>query len=333
MLRPTVWIARARVWIDPMLRGVSRARTLGLAAEMSFWLFLSLVPLAAVAGLVAARVATARASLVGELLASVPPDARKMIEAQVQQVANWQGTTVAPVAVAMFLWLAASGVHSVFDALEVQAGVSRPWWKQRLLALAACAGLSAGVALLGLLAVGLGWMGALAGRAVPVAGVGATVAGVVLRTVASLGIGVGMVTGLYRVGIPREARARIPILPGAILAVVLTAGLGFGYRVYVSTTGTGDAYQGGLAVIGVTLMTLWLFSVALLLGAELNRVVAERRAPRGSARGPVAEPLSGAKEPCPTSDVSSCPPTSPRRPTVRSTGPSPSPNDSAPLSR
>ena len=44
-------IARGREWLDPILRGVDRARTLGLAAEMSFWLFLSLVPLAAVAGL------------------------------------------------------------------------------------------------------------------------------------------------------------------------------------------------------------------------------------------------------------------------------------------
>ena len=47
------WVAQAREWLDPMWADIARARTLGLAAEMSFWLFLSLVPLAAVAGLAA----------------------------------------------------------------------------------------------------------------------------------------------------------------------------------------------------------------------------------------------------------------------------------------
>ncbi len=327
------WVARARAWIDPMMRGVARARTLGLAAEMSFWLFLSLVPLAAVAGLIAARVAISRASLAGGLLSSVPPDVRKMIETEVHQVANWQGRTVAPLAVGTFLWLAASGVHAVFDALEVQAGTYRPWWKQRLLALATCAALSAGGALLGLLAVGVGWMEALAGKAVPLAGMGATVAGLLFRTTAGLAIGVGMVAGLYRVGIPRVARDRIPIVPGAVLAVLLIAGLGWGYRLYVLTAGTGDAYLGGLAVIGVTLMTLWLFSVALLLGAELNRVLSERREANREADGVTTGPLPGARQSWPTSNASSYRPTSPRRPTGPSNGPSPSPNGSARPSR
>ena len=331
-LHAPAWVVRAREWIDPMMRGISRARTLGLAAEMSFWLFLSLVPLAAVAGLVAARLAT-RGSLGAGLLSSVPPDVRKMIETEVHQVANWQGSTVAPLAVGMFLWLAASGVHAVFDALEVQAGTSRPWWKQRLLALATCAALSTGVALLGLLAVGVGWIETLAGKAVPLAGTGATVAGMLLRAVAGIAIGVAMVAGLYRVGIPRVARVRIPVLPGAMLAVFLIAGLGWGYRVYVSTTGTGDAYQGGLAVIGVTLMTLWLFSVALLLGAELNRLLAERRAASHPTSGAGAEPSPGARQSWPTSNASSYRPTSPTRPIGRSTGPSPSPDGSAHPSR
>jgi membrane protein len=279
-------VARGREWVDPMLRGITRARTLGLAAEMAFWLFLSLVPLAAVAGLVAARLAKSRATLAGSVLSSVAPDARRMIEGQVETVAHWDGGKVAPVALAMFFWLAASGVHSVFDALEVQSGTARPWWKKRVLAVATCIGLSAGMALLGLLAVGLDRFATLAGKAVPISGAGATAAGIVARAVAGFAVSVGMTAALYRVGIPREARYRIPIWPGAFLAIALLVALGWGYRLYVSSTGTGDAYQGSLAVIGVTLMTLWLFSVALLLGAELNKVIGHRRmsAPFGSIR-------------------------------------------------
>jgi membrane protein len=273
-------IARVRAWVDPILRGVVRARTLGLAAEMSFWLFLSLVPLAAVAGLVAARLATTRGSIASALLSSVAPEARRMIASQVESVAHWNTGRVAPVAVVMFIWLASSGVHSIFDALEVQSGTTRPWWKKRLLAIATCVGLSMGVAVLGLLAIGLDRLGELAGRAVPLAGTGATVAGLLARTASGWAVSIAMIATLYRVGIPREARRSTPILPGALLADGLLVALGWGYRFYVSHAGAGDAYQGSLAVIGVTLMTLWLFSVALLLGAELNKTLRDRRASR-----------------------------------------------------
>jgi membrane protein len=283
-LRGRLTAPRLRGWFVPMLAGVTRARTFGLAAEMAFWLFLSLVPLAAVAGLVAARVATSREAFGGALLSSVAPEVREMIEGQVKTVAHWNGGTIAPVALGMFLWLAASGVHAIFDALEVQSETRRSWLKKRLLALVTCAGMSMGVAVLGLLAIGFGRIAALAGRAVPLSAVEASLAGDVARSACGLAVSLVMVAALYRIGIPRGARHRTPILPGAVLAVALLATLGWGYRIYVSHLGgAGDAYLGGLAIIGVTLTTLWLFSVAILLGAELNNVARDRRRVRSNA--------------------------------------------------
>ncbi|HEY5147788.1 MAG TPA: YhjD/YihY/BrkB family envelope integrity protein [Polyangiaceae bacterium] len=327
------WVAQAREWLDPMWADIARARTLGLAAEMSFWLFLSLVPLAAVAGLVAAKLATQRAGVAGSLLSAVPPDARAMVTAQVTQVAQWSGKKVAPVAIGMFLWLAASGVHSIFDALEVQAASERPWWQKRALAIATCIGLSIGVAILGVIAVGLGWLETVAGRAVPHAPLEGTIAGFVVRSVLGLLIATGMVAALYRIGIPRAARSRVPVLPGALFAVALITALGWGYRVYVSATGTGDAYRGSLAVIGITLMTLWLFSLALLLGAELNKVAADRRSGHCAADDDVARVLRKVAGKWPTSDDSSYQPTSPTPPRGPSIGPLPSPSASALRSR
>jgi uncharacterized BrkB/YihY/UPF0761 family membrane protein len=78
-----------------ILSGIVRARTLGLAAEVSFWLFLALVPLAAVTGLVAARVAMSRQWMATSLVSSVPPSARALVARQVEQVAAWHGRTVA----------------------------------------------------------------------------------------------------------------------------------------------------------------------------------------------------------------------------------------------
>ncbi|MDP9150266.1 MAG: YihY/virulence factor BrkB family protein [Myxococcota bacterium] len=316
---------RAVPWLKSIAAGVENARTFGLAAEMSFWLFLALVPLAAVAGLVAARIAVSdRSAALWSLLASVPASARGLIALQVEEVASWKRGTVAPVAVLTFVWLASSGVHAVIDAIEVQSGTSRSWWKKRLIAIGACVALSLGVALVALLAAGFTAVQTLAGSAVPPALVHAEQgpAGQVVRWLAGLLIAVGLTAGLYRVGIPRGARARgIAVLPGATFSVGLQAALGWGYGVYVAALGSGGAYQASLAVVGVTMMTLWLFSLALLLGVQLNRVVSEARVQQAPRVDPLqAEGLLRCDE-WPRSAASSSQPISARAPNEHSTGP------------
>lgn len=302
-----------------MAGGVDRARTLGLAAEMSFWMFLALVPLAAVAGYVAARLAASHAWLA---MSAVPPQVRDLVAPQVKSLAAMRGRTIAPIAAATFLWLASSGVAAVFDAVQVQTGTSRPWWKQRLLAIGTCIALALGVGLLALLGAGVDWMETLLGQKLPPWFVHAEhgPAAHVLRLVLGGLILFAMVAGLYRVAIPRDCGRRFPVLAGAALAVVLQIALGWGYGIYVTRLGgSGSSYEAGLAVVGVTLMMLWLFSVALLLGAQLNRVLADR--------------LRSKEPPCPSSDESSSRPTSPKRPTAPSITRSISPRPSGHPSR
>jgi len=270
-------------WVWSMVSGIGRARTFGLAAEMSFWLFFALVPLAAIAGLVAARLAKARLGALSSVLDAVPSDVRELVARQVTDVAALRGGTLAPVAAGTFFWLASSGVSAIFDGLEVQTGTSRPWWKKRLLAIATCIAFSIAGALLALLGAGLDRLGALVGGGLPAAIL--ELAHGPMAQAARWGAGaiitVGMVAGLYRVAVPREGRARSPVLPGALVAVAMQAALGWGYGVYVTRLGgDGGAYLAGLAVVGVTLTTLWLFCVALLLGAQLNRVLGDARIER-----------------------------------------------------
>lgn len=266
-------------WMKAIARGMDKARSFGLAAEMSFWLFLSLIPLAAVLGLVAARFAVAHFEALGGALEAAPNSVDELIASQLGKVAKWNGGTVAPVAAVTFVWLAASGVHSVFDGLEVQVGVTRPWWKKRLLAMATCVALSIGVALLALLGTGIEWLFHLAGQHVPafVRDLQWSGLGRIVRLVLGALIVFGLVAGTYWIGVPRKAQRKLPILPGAALAVVFHVAVGYAYGLYLSQVGSGDAYQAGLAVIGVTLMTLYFFCVGILAGAELNRLLGERR--------------------------------------------------------
>ncbi len=107
-----------------------------------------------------------------------------------------------------------------------------------------------------------------------------------------------MHAGLYWIGLPKQARRRLPLWPGALLAVLLEVALGFGYGFYLSRVGTESAYQASLSIVAVTMVTLWLLSAALLVGAGLNRQLARSRSrsspPKGTARSAEAPASSRA---------------------------------------
>jgi membrane protein len=266
--------------VRELVKHIGRTRTLGLAAEMAFWLFLALIPLAVVAGLVAAKLAMSDTTgAFSAALESTPSATRELLAHELDHVAAWNGGAVAPTGIVIFLWLASSGVHSVFDAMELEAGCSRPWWQKRLIALGTCILLSAGVALLTLLGTGLGWIWHLTGARVSEATAIAesSIVGHVVRLVLGALVALGLTSVVFLLGLPRAARKSMPVLPGAALAVLLEFALGLGYALYVSKMGTGSAYQAGLAAVGVTMMALYLFSIALLVGLELNVVLREKR--------------------------------------------------------
>jgi membrane protein len=267
-------LARAFRFVEAFLRDLSETRTTGMAAEMAFWVFLSLVPLAAVAGLVIAKIALSSAE-VSSLLASLPPQMRQLIQTQLTEVAAWNGGSVGAPAAVVFVWLASGGVHAVFELLELKAGVRRPWWRRRLIAIVTCAGLSLGTAVIAVLFAGVSRILGLVRGIFPLAGLeregGWLDSGV--RFAFGIAAAVGLVAGLYWAAVPRGARRRFLVWPGAVLAVGLQALLGYGYVFYLSEVGVRSAYQAGLSIVGVTLMALYLFALALLVGAEFNHVL------------------------------------------------------------
>lgn len=256
-------------------------RSLGLGAEMAFWLFLSLLPLAAVAGVAAAKLAMGNWSIAAPLLDSLPGATRDLLRSELGKMAAWNGGKVGVGAGVMFLWLASSGIHSMFDGIEIEANATpRPWWKKRLAALATCVALSAGTALLTLLATGLGWTWHLVGGSTLFQALQfeSTVFGAIMRFALGAAVSFGLVCGLYWIGLPPATRKTLPIVPGALLATVLQIAVGFGYGLYIKQVGDGGAYQAGLASIGVTLMALYLFCLVILVGVEVNQMLGEHRA-------------------------------------------------------
>lgn len=283
--------ARAAHWAKMLAGNLGRSRIIGLSTELAFWIFLSLLPIAAVAGLVVARLAVRGDSALGGMLATVPPSVRDLLGNELTRVSAWNEGAVAPAAAATFVWLASSGVHAIFDALEQQTEANaRPWWLKRTMAIVACIGLSLGVAAIAVLTAGLSALQKFAGNAVPLITGLPKIVSITLRAGFSLAIAVAMISGVYAIGLPPRARKRMPVIPGAMVAVLLMAALGIGYGTWVARMGDSGAYQAGLAVIGVTLMFLLLVSLALLVGAEVNQLVGARRLLVRSVHPMVAPP-------------------------------------------
>jgi membrane protein len=246
---------------------------------MAFWLFLSSLPLAAVGGLITAKLAVGNASVIAPLLESLPPAVRELIGSELARVAAWNGGKVGVGAGIVFLWLAASGIHAIFDGIELESNAPpRPWWKKRLLAVVSCVALSLGIALLTVLGTGMGWLWHFVGgstllRALQLE---SSMVGQMVRLVIGAAVSLGLVSGLYAIALPPGARKAMPILPGALVAIGLQTVIGYGYGFYIKKMGDGGAYLGALASIGVTLTALYLVCLVLLVGIKVNEMLGER---------------------------------------------------------
>jgi membrane protein len=253
-----------------------KTRTLGLAAESAFWLFLGLVPLAAVAGLVAARTTASNWAVLAPVVGALPVTTRELVTAELFTIARWNGGTVGATSAALFLWFGSSGVQALFEGLEIETASTRPWGTRRALSILSCVVLSLLVAAIGLLATGVQtWLTRLAELVPSLEPFAAWDAPEgPLRRAITWTATFGYVCGLYWVGVPADTRRRLPLLPGAAMAMGLAVALTSGYGFYLKRTTNGAMYGASLAIIGLTLMWLYLLSVSILAGAVFNHALA-----------------------------------------------------------
>jgi membrane protein len=87
-----------------------------------------------------------------------------------------------------------------------------------------------------------------------------------------------VVVGLVRWAAPTHERGRFRLLtPGIVATVALLALATVGFNVYVANIASYNATYGAFAGFVILLLWLWLGAISLLLGAELDAVLEERR--------------------------------------------------------
>jgi membrane protein len=242
-----------------------------LASATAFWGMLALVPglvaLVSVYGLVADPADVERQ--VREATEALPEEARALVISQLRAVVDAPraglGTGLV-VGVALALFSASAGVGTLSTAVGVIYGdeaADRGAVKERGKAL--------------VLTLGATVLGAVAVYLVAVAPSGdwlAVIRWPVLGVLLLLGLGT-----LYRLGPVRRPDPRL-VSPGSLAATGLCIAVTLLFSLYTSTLGDYNETYGSLGAVVVLLIWLQLTGIGVLLGAELNQVLAGRTAPR-----------------------------------------------------
>jgi membrane protein len=92
----------------------------------------------------------------------------------------------------------------------------------------------------------------------------------VLAVGSSLALACAGLAAFYRSSVSHPRRVKRRVWLGAVVAVSLWMAISWGFGLYARTLATYAVYYGSLTAVAVTLIWLWLTSVAILVGAELN---------------------------------------------------------------
>ncbi len=262
-------------------RAVGQQRLPGLAAEMAYNAMLSLFP--AILSVLTAiglfrPLKLTFGQLAGQLSEVTPTEASWLIQGFADAVSTSRDGSLFSFSFVFALWTASGALSAAMNALDhihrIPRSQVRPFWQAKLVAL----GLTIGAILLLLSALILVFVSDIAVR--NLAYHSGFLQWEVLRfwrlltlplvlTIMSLTFGF-----IYRYG-PSRWNPGKPIMPGAILAAVFWAIISNLFRSYVRHFGNYNQVYGTVGAVMILMLWLYLSSLVLLIGDQLNVTVGE----------------------------------------------------------
>ncbi|HWH71211.1 MAG TPA: YihY/virulence factor BrkB family protein [Candidatus Sulfotelmatobacter sp.] len=262
------------------------------AAMLAFYFILAVFPLllflVAVLGLMLQSDQAVHQAIREYLTRIAPGSASGLIDTTLQQIR--QGSTGEALSIGLLfsLWVASSGMVAIMEALNIayEAKESRPWWRQRLVALGLTLGLilflAAALILLGygdrLAEWAAGRLGNRSGWAVT--------GWRILKWLVVVGLLLMGFNLLYFFAPNVKHRQWHWLMPGTVLGVGLWLLVSYGFKVYLTFFNTYNVTYGSIAAVIVLLLWFYLTAIAILMGGELNSEIEKRT-------GQVAERSAG----------------------------------------
>jgi membrane protein len=277
----------AEIWKDEIFD-----RAAALSYYFVFALFPTLLFLTTLLGLGPGRAMMDRLLLLIQDL--LPPDAASLVRRTLAEIQRGAGGGLLSVGVVAALWGASRGMASIMNTLNVVYGVTsrRPWWRQQLAAVL----LTVVFSVLALAALLSFVFGERIGRGLAAwAGFGSAFTTVWTRLQWPIGL-LFVLTGIdlvYHLA-PAVRQRWYWLTPGSVFAGIAWTAASLGLRLYVSRFANYNATYGSIG--GGILLLLWLYlsGLALLIGGEINSVIARAAAERGEEiAAPLDEPGDG----------------------------------------
>lgn len=251
-----------------------------IAAGVTYYGVLSLFPfLLFLVALASVVISPQQAEQLVKQLSTVAPGAvTQIVGDRIRQLGQQQNVSLVGLGAVGAIWAASGAVTALIRALNTTYDVqeTRPFWKTR--------GLAIGMTLLaGVLAL----VSALVAVAAP--GVASLVGGPVGTAIVWLRLPVAGLVMMFLWAVIYWALPDVEqdfkfITPGSVIGVVIWVIASWGFSVYVSHFGNYDKTYGSIAGVIVLLFWMWISSVVLLLGAELNAFL-EHASPEGKRQG------------------------------------------------
>ena len=254
------------------------------SAALAFYFVSALVPmvffLMAILGLLA-QGHDLQSGLLGYAGRFMPPDAYTLLQKTLKEITtNSTGLKLA-LGLVLALWSGSGGVSSIMDALNRCYHVkdSRPYWKQKLIAIALTVALSA-LTVTALIIILYGgdiaqFVGNHTGMSAPL-----VLAWKIVQWPVALFFVVSAFALLYFWG-PDTEQDWQWITPGSLVGVLLWIGVSVIFRVYLHYFNSYSKTYGSLGAVIILLYWLFISGLALLAGGEINSEIENAAAKRG----------------------------------------------------
>ena len=289
-LRNISWTQLAkRVWNE-----ITTDRVFGRAAELSYYFLLALFPLliflTSVIGIVVGSGTGTRHALFNYLARIMPPSAFQLLDTTMYEVAQASGSGKISFGLLAALWAASNGMTAITDSLNAAYDLeeSRPWWKQRLVAIV----LTIAISVLILAALVLVVAGGNIGEGVANHYGFGTAFAVTWKIIQWPVIFAALVLSfalIYYFAPDSHKQAWQWLTPGAAIGVALWLLVSIAFRVYLHFFDSYSKTYGSLGAVIVLMLWLYFTGAAVLIGGEINSEIenaaAEKGAPEAKERG------------------------------------------------
>ena len=261
----------------------------GRAAQLSYYFLLALFPLliflTSFIGFVVGSGTGMRHSLFNYLRQVMPSSAFQLVDSTIWEITNASGGGKISFGILAALWAASSGMGAITQALNVAYDVreTRPWWKQRVVAV----GLTVALSLLIISALALVlYGGRIADSMAGHFGFGNafTLTWKILQWPMLLGFMLTAFGLIYYWAPDLHDQDWRWVTPGSVIAVAAWLVISFGFRVYLHFFDSYSKSYGSLGAVIVLMLWLYLTGAAVLVGGEINSEIENAAAKKGRLR-------------------------------------------------